>query len=162
MGLLDISTERGRRTLEDERLVAILYERHHPGWRYLHTRKEKPAPVDALILDEQWEIRHITETKCRYDMDLAKFRSSYNSQWLVTYQKIKEGCDAARLLCAPLIGLLFIVGEGIVLEKQLSDEKGNLVAQLDVRRTVTQATCNGGTALRDNAYIDMRGARELF
>ena len=48
----------------------------------------------------------------------------------------------------------------VLLVKRLSDKRGVLCVEFDARLTETQASVNGGSATRNNAYIYMKGASE--
>lgn len=155
---MDILTTRGQQSLADERVAARWLERRF-DCRYLETPKDKPAFVDAIILDNDAQtIRAVVETKCRYKADLDTFRRSWKSEWLVTWQKVQHAIAIAHGLGVPCIGLLYLVDCRTLLLQRLSHADGRLAVGIRLATTETQATVNGGLAVRTNAYIDMAEA----
>jgi hypothetical protein len=157
---MDILTEKGKVSVNDEMMAKTIFEGNYPGYQYIDTPKEKPAAFDAVIVKDN-TIVGIVETKCRRDMDYEKFKDSYKSQWLVTYKKIRDCCDAADLLSVPFVGFLYIQPSNVLLMKSIY-ENGKFKQSFSVDQTRTQATTNGGSIVRDNAYIDMTNAKALY
>lgn len=154
---MDILTPRGQATLTDEQRARELFAQRFPKYQYIETAKDRPADVDAfLVLDGS--IRAIVETKCRYDCDLDKFTLNYGSEWLVTFDKLERARSIAKALCVKVVGFLYIKHSDVLLVQELIDDHGEYVPHIRVESTRTQATINGGTAVRMNAYIDMRKA----
>jgi len=59
----------------------------------------------------------------------------------------------------PCVGFLYLVKPKVLLTQRLSDNEGRLAAEVRLSTTSTQATINGGRALRTNAFINMAGAK---
>jgi len=57
------------------------------------------------------------------------------------------------------IGLLYLVEDKTLMVQKLCDAQGNLTAEMLIKNTTTQATINGGSIARNNAYISMDGAK---
>ena len=107
----------------------------------------------------------MAETKrLRYDMTLDQFAEAYREEWLVTFDKIIKGIKVAEALRVPFYGFLYIVqNRALLLRRLWSPRVGLEFARLVVRKTKTQATCNGRrSCVRDNAFIDMTGTVPLF
>lgn len=156
--MLDINTPRGQKTLDDERRCIEIVEASRPGWTFIITPKSREAAVDGVLVFEG-TARAIVEQKSRYDVSLDEFISRYENEWLVTFEKILKARTIAEMCCVPLVGILYIVRDDTVLTQPIwSPEKG-WQTSFAVRKTRTQATVNGGKALRDNAYIDMSNAK---
>ena len=153
--MLDINTERGQKSLKDERYLAEWFEDHF-GFEWVETPKDQPAAVDALAIKDK-TIEVVIEVKCRYDMDIARLARN-NYEWLVTWDKVQKTMSIADALGVPSIGILYMVNSGEVLIQQLS-RNGLLIPNIRLATTETQATINGGIAVRVNAYIDMRNAK---
>jgi len=158
---MDILSERGQQTALDEQEAARIWHRNFPTTRYIETPKDQPAIVDAVIANDKNKLLCVAETKCRYDMDINKFVNEYEGQWLITFEKLDKASKIAASLCVPLVGFLYIVPSKTLLFKKLTDNNGQFSCSMNVAETVTQATCNGGVALRKNAYVDMSDARKL-
>ena len=61
----------------------------------------------------------------------------------------------------PLVGFLYLVEDDILLHKKLWEPELGWVCSMSIRLTYTQATVNGGRALRSNAFIDMKDAKSI-
>lgn len=161
---LDINTERGQETLKDEMRLAWIFESNR-NRRYVHTPKALPCRADALIINDEHPgipvIEAIVESKCRYDLSCDKLLKQFRGEWLVTFNKLTESAVCCEILQVPLYGFLFLVDDDVLLIKRLYTPARGWVAKFRVEQTETQATCNGGLAIRANAYIDMRDATIL-
>lgn len=156
---LDINTPKGQATLKQEREAIRLLRKHCPDLRYTHTPKETESVIDGIIVDaKSCNQLYLVEMKCR-NMTFQQFSCEYDSNWLVTYDKIEAARRLSESLVLPFHGYLYLLPERKLLVKELYVPKRGWQASFAVRKTVTQATCNGGKANRDNAYIDMTGAR---
>lgn len=155
---MDILTPRGQRTARDESAAYRLWEQSNPGWSVIQTPKDQPASVDAFLVWEG-EIRAVVECKCRYGIDFHGFEAKFDSEWLVTMDKVIRGASVARELCVPLVGFLTFADTGQLLCKEIADHTGQFTVPFRCENTLTQRTVNGGEAVRANAYINMRGAK---
>jgi hypothetical protein len=157
---MDILSAKGQTTLPDEQRAKEIFLLNYPRYRYVETPKDRPADVDAfLVLDN--DIKAIIETKCRYDCDLVKFRGSYGNEWLVTFDKLEKARMIARSLCVKVIGFLYLKQSDILLVQEIVNADGLYVPSIRLDSTTTQATINGGSATRTNAYIKMDEAKLL-
>lgn len=157
---MDILSAKGQATLPDEQRAKEIFLLNYPKYRYVETPKDRPADVDAfLVLDN--DIKAIIETKCRYDCDLVKFRGLYGNEWLVTFDKLERARTIARSLCVKVIGFLYLKQSDILLVQEIVNSDGLYVPSIRLDSTTTQATINGGSATRTNAYIKMDSATLL-
>ena len=154
---LDVLTPKGQQSVRDEQAAVALFTGRYPQYRYCQTDKGLPADVDAILMIDGC-LRQVVETKCRYDCDLPKFMGAYKGQWLVTYDKVVRAMAIAKGLRIGLMGFLYIVPSKTLLVQRITDDEGKFLISLRIETTETQATTNGGRALRSNAYIDMRNA----
>ena len=154
--MLDIKSEAGRKTLSQEREVKEFIEAQFNA-KYLETDKDKAARIDAIMMRGD-RIEAIAETKCR-DFTIDTLETSFRNEWLVTWDKINVAISMAMGLCVPLIGILYLVPSRIILVKKICDGDGLLTCKIRLEATRTQATVNGGSAIRNNAYIDMSGVK---
>jgi hypothetical protein len=161
---LDINTPRGQKTLADEREAVAIFESHHPGCRYFDTTKQEAGDIDGVVCHlEKHSVSCVVETKCRYDVTLEQFCIDYSEEWLVTFDKIIKGMKIAEAMRVPLYGFLYIVQNRALLMRRLwSPANGLEFSRMMVRKTQTQATINGGQAVRDNAFLDMSGTTPLY
>jgi hypothetical protein len=156
---MDVLTERGQQSVADEQKARAIFLSHYPSYQYIETQKDQPADIDALLV-RGGVIAGVIETKCRYDVNVEGFLQAYSNSWLVTFDKIARGKQIADAMCTKLIGFLYIVQSETLLVQTISDN-GLYVPNVKIATTQTQATINGRTALRSNAYIDMTNARRL-
>jgi len=156
---MDILTERGQQSLADEQKARDIFLSNYPAYQYVQTQKDQPADIDALLVRDG-VVSGVVETKCRYDVDLHGFVTKYENSWLVTFDKIARGKQIADAMCTKLIGFLYIVQSETLLVQTISD-CGLYVPSISIITTQTQATINGRTIVRSNAYIDMTKAKHL-
>jgi len=156
---MDILSARGQDSLMHERIVSMWIENK---WdcRYIETPKDSPALIDAIITDSKAGfMKAVVETKCRYNTTLPQFQTKFNNQWLVTWDKVQNAMKIATSLGVNCIGLLYLVEDKTLMVQKLCDAQGNLMAEMLIKNTTTQATINGGSIARNNAYISMDGAK---
>ena len=156
---LDILTPRGQQTLKDEDTAVGIWELANPGYRYCRTPKDSASAVDGVIIDRKGLIHGVVETKCRYDLSEEMFRDTFKGEWLVTMDKLTRGADAARMLCVPYYGFLYLVDSRTLLTRKIADSTGQFCVRLRCDNTQTRKTVNGGEIVRANAYIDMSECR---
>jgi hypothetical protein len=153
---LDIHTKKGQKSLADERrAMGAFSSAYGVGW--VETPKDKPAWADGLLVKGD-EVRGVGEVKCRYNLTLSKFKNAFNMEWLVTASKVDECKTLAVGLQVPFVGFMFLVDEGesgMLLWKRIDQLKVNTAI------TKTQATINGGTTHRLNAFIPMKHCKGL-
>lgn len=156
---MDILTTKGQISLSDERIVAQWVEKNF-NFLYIETPKNSPALIDAILIGKiNKEIKGIIETKCRYKLTLEKFKTSFQSEWLVTWSKVHNAIQIADSLGVPCFGFLYLVDEKTLLTQKLSEPNGKLNVKIRLETTETQATINGGKAIRTNAFINMSSAQ---
>lgn len=181
---LNAQTPRGKKALHYSRLGLRAFIRANPRYCYLQTNEKTPADLDAIIgvPDKEWvkrvnpevdarflyiggEVDHVLEAKAR-DMTKEKFFGDYKGTWLVSYDKLKRCYDTAFSLRTNFCGLLVLIPEMVCYHRLLAEyneETGGLEwrVKFKVMETETQKNINGGSALRENAYIDMNGVEEI-
>lgn len=157
--MLDIMTDKGQVTLQQERRAIEIWRSHFPHLVYKETPKNSPAVVDAIIIDGD-ECCAVVETKCRR-VTWPSFVKQYDSKWLVTFSKILKAQKTADALQVPLLGFLYLVDDDMLLCVRIWTPKIGWGVSFCVEKTKTQSTVNGGSIWRDNAYIDMTKASRL-
>jgi hypothetical protein len=157
---VDILTEKGQVSLNDEQTLAKWLEKNF-SLKYIQTPKDTPALVDAIVTNKSsTELLGVAETKCRYDIaSLEQFQTNYKNEWLVTWSKVNNAINIATSMGVPCVGFLYLVKPKVLLTQKLSDNTGRLAVDVRLSTTSTQATINGGIALRTNAFINMAGAK---
>lgn len=158
--MLDILSKRGQQTVVDLNAAVAMWHKLNPGWMYTKTPEDTDAPIDATLVDTHGVIRGAVETKCRYGITFGGFRDTFNNEWLITMSKVISAADVAKGLRVPLVGFLYLVDDKTLLVQRITDKSGNFTAAFRCETTQTQATCNGGLAVRANAYIDMSNCKK--
>jgi len=154
---MDINSPKGQKSLLDERRMAKWLEEKFK-LQYIETPKNFPASIDAMLV-KGGEMKGIVETKCRYKLTLENFNTTFESKWLITWAKVQTAITIASSLGVPCVGFLYLVDENILLSQKISEPDGKLSVNISLSTTETQATINGGLAVRTNAFIDMRKAK---
>lgn len=151
---LDIDTAKGQQTKVWEEACMTLLA-HHTGLTWSKTKE--PCEVDGVLTDPARNLRFVVEQKSR-QMTYDRLMRDFDGYWLVTADKLRHLRAAARMFHAPALGVLYLVPDETVLVLRLIDDAGELLVPIRIERTTTQATVNGGTAVRDNAFISMKKA----
>jgi hypothetical protein len=158
---LDILTPRGEISVQHAREAYAIWHQHKPKLYIARTLENKPAKIDGLMVNEDSEIVGALEVKCRPGVTLEKFENEYDCEWLVTFDKITSGVSVAAAHCVPFYGFLYLPAVPGLLVRQIWSPDEGYTVEFRVAKTRTQATTNGGTILRDNAFINMREASLL-
>jgi len=152
---LAITTERGKISAQDQHDALEIVFRDSE-WSYKEFRNDKPSMVDAMIYREFLEA--VVEVKAR-DFGINQLRSTFKNEWLVSAHKIDSMMAASALLCVPGYFILYMKPDRMCMMVKVTEESGLPCRKYRMEETWTQATCNGGKALRVNAFIDMEDAK---
>lgn len=80
---------------------------------------------------------------------------------VITFDKLQRGRALARALAVPF-DVFAGLADGAIVWFRVADATGAwALTPPRIARTVTAKSCNGGTATRANAYLDVRAARLL-
>lgn len=156
---MEILTPKGQETRQQEDRAVEIWLSHYPDCPYVHTPKDKPAAIDAVICSNG-EVRAIVETKCR-DFSAEIFKRKFQNKLLVTHGKLIKAAEIATSMCVPIVVFLYLVEEDALLYQKIWEPGVGWTCTITIRPTWTQATVNGGKALRSNAFIHMDEARLL-
>lgn len=150
--MLDCRTERGQVFVERQFAIA---ERCAGMWRseFAITPDNEDSPIDAIFSREH-VMGLVSEIKAR-DLTLDQLHAF--GSYLVTYAKLVKGREIGMALRVPFSLIVGLYPERHIVWWPICDADGTWRTIADVRRTTTQATCNGGTALRANAYLPLEG-----
>lgn len=128
----------------------------YPDFDFIETPKDQPADIDGFIVKGGTIISGV-EVKCRM-MSYNDLISKFNSEWLITYDKIERGIAICRSLGIDFRGFLYLVPEQILIIVKIWDYKTREDCIMKIEETRTQATVNGGSIVRLNAYVDVSNA----
>jgi hypothetical protein len=156
---LGIETEKGKEAVRLERKALDSFCTYHHHMDYVAPKKDEPAVIDAFFtVNKGKDLYAVVEVKSR-DMTKKKL-IGYDWEMMITHAKVKAGRMMGKMLCCPFVIILYLVPDEIMLVQQVSDKYGDLVVGMEVRKTMSQETINGGKILRENAFINMKAAKE--
>lgn len=156
---MDILTPKGRKTREQEKEALTLFREIFRDFEIIETPKHLPADIDGLIVRDGTLIAGI-EVKCR-NMTIRELREDYSSRWLITADKIDRGVAVCKSLGIDFRGFLYLVPDHMLLIVPIWSYEKGYVADIEYENSKTQATVNGGTAFRLNAFVDVSGAKAI-
>ena len=148
---LDINSEKGQETVRQENKM-LKYIEDCWGVKAITTKKESEdadAVCDGFLVKNK-EVIALFESKCR-NLSLAKL-TEYGT-WLITHEKIKKCKLLSEYIRIPFIGFLYLLDDDKIMFWQITDNKGNYLFEFKNEITSTRKTINGGTAMRDNAFL---------
>lgn len=88
--------------------------------------------------------------------DLERFGS-----YLITEKKLLDGAALSKQLHIPYAVVVRLLRDDTIVCWRVTDATGQPVLRWQTQRTETQRSCNGGTALRDNAYLPLTAMRRF-
>lgn len=145
---LDINTPKGQISLQqEERMLKYISE----CWNLdiVNTKKEGDAVCDGFLIKNDTVVG-LFESKCR---NLSLIELEDYGSWLVTHEKIEKCRLLSEYLRVPFIGFLRLNKSNIVMYWKITDDKGQYLFDFEHMKTETQKTINGGTIIRDNAFL---------
>jgi hypothetical protein len=158
---MDILTPRGQESRKWEDRAVQIWSSHYPDIIYASTDKDAPCVVDAVLV-KNGKIIGVVEQKSRPGMTVLDFNVTYGKRWLVTQKKLDDASEIAQTLHTKLVGFLYFPEADVLLVKTLMAPGKGWVTDIRKEHTRTQATINGGSVVRLNAYIDMTEALVLY
>lgn len=154
---MDILTPKGQETLRQEKKAIRLFQENFRGFDFVETPKDKPADIDGLIAKDSTLLAGV-EVKCR-NMTAHDLANRYKRRWLVTADKLDRGVRTCKSLGIDFRGFLYLVPDNMLMIVPIWSYRDGWLADVELDYTETQATVNGGTAIRVNAYIDTSKAK---
>lgn len=154
---MDILTPKGQLTLVQERnAVRIFTENFHP-YQFTETPKDKPADIDGIISIYGKMIAGV-EVKCR-NMKMDTLTNEFGKKWLITADKVDRCVNTCKSLGIDFRGFLYLVPEKILIIVPIWSYDNGFVSPIEREHTKTQTTVNGGTIIRENAYIHLQNVK---
>ena len=118
------------------------------GWRIQKTTEY--ARMDGIISSADNDMLFVYEFKCR---DLSLDELNKMGSFLLTYEKITDGCHAARVLGVPFILVAYLRKSENIVVFRIANDSGDLLFGFDVNRTTTRKNIYGGIVDRYNAFL---------
>lgn len=161
MDKLDVHTSRGARNLAHQYRTQWYIERM--GYSVSMTPTDN-FPVDIVISKSEYgklRVVGVAEIKSREDAGALPITLDYieRNGYLITHEKLLSGIEIAKQLRVPYYLVVRLIRENRMLIWKVTDEDGNEVLTYELRNTWTQKTCNGGRAIRENAYLSATDAK---
>lgn len=141
--------------LQEREAIQIFLEKYR-DFDFIETPKDEPADIDGFVIKGGTIVSGV-EVKCRM-MNHDHLMQDYKGRWLITYDKIERGISVCRSLGVDFRGFLYLVPTKTLLIVKLWDHKTGVTAGMELEESRTQATVNGGSIVRLNAYVDVRDA----
>lgn len=109
----------------------------------------------AKQIDGRLTMFGLAEIKCRRMAGDKVLDREYvkNNGYLVTYAKLKYGALASSFYKVPFYLIVNLLLDKRILVWQVTDKAGDYTMDFKILDTKTQATCNGGSTIRRNAYM---------
>lgn len=146
-------------TVRQEREAIRIFGDSFPEYKFTETPKERPADIDGVISLYGTMISGV-EVKCR-NMTMDTLVNEFNKKWLVTADKIDRCVNTCKSLGVDFRGFLFLVPEKTLMIVPIWSYEKGFICQIDREFTKTQCTVNGGTIVRENAYIHIENAKTI-
>ena len=147
---LDCVSPRGLTYIERQTNCLCALERAW-GVQMLATPNAEAADVDALAVREG-KVVAVLEVKSR-EMGLDQLRRF--GSYLITFDKLMKLRAVAAALCVPGLVVVSLLKDQRVVMWKICDAGGRMMVPLEGKVSQTQATCNGGSADRYNAYLSL-------
>ena len=157
---MDILTPKGQQTRRQEEKALTLFRETFPAFEFIETPKDKPADIDGIITTTAGQMIAAVEVKCR-NMTMDTLVKEFGKKWLITADKIDRCVNIASSLGIDFRGFLYLVPEKMLLIVPIWSYDKGYTCRIDREVTETQATVNGGTAFRENAYIHLENVKAI-
>jgi hypothetical protein len=100
----------------------------------------------------------VAEIKSR-NMDMAKLKQF--GTYLISNSKLKYGEELSRMTGIPFYLFVRLIPDDIIVYWNIFDRHGKALLNYTVETTTTQATCEGGKAERENAFLPIGSMFQL-
>lgn len=157
---MDILTPKGQQTRRQEGMALTLFRETFPAFEFIETPKDTPADIDGIITTASGQMVAAVEVKCR-SMTMETLTNDFGKKWLVTADKIDRCVNIAGRLGIDFRGFLYLVPEKILLIVPIWSYGRGYTCKIDREITETQRTVNGGTIVRENAYIHLENVKVI-
>jgi len=122
------------------------------GLELVVTDPSSSADIDALYNDGAGVLRVIAEIKAR-NMAVCNLRQF--GSYLITHDKLRKGRELAMALRCRFVLAVYLIADQRLVWFDISDETGQWTTDFSVSHTKTKQTCNGGSIIRENAYLSL-------
>lgn len=152
---LDVLTPKGQESAAQEVEQLEILSKADASVAFIHTPKDEPSDVDGFI-SRNGTVTGMFMSSCR--KATREQMRKWGDEFILTNDKVVKATQLAKQLCLPVYAFLYLVPDKVVLVQTLVNKRGEVMPKLRVERTRTQATINGGSVERSNAYISLDGS----
>lgn len=159
--MLNVNTKKGREAEENIRKAILTIKTHQSNFAWFPTHNH--FPIDGFIIEGN-DITAIFEGKARqagYKDGNMEYGGRNYSEYLVTTDKLNKGIELAKQMGINFYLIVLMQHTNHLLVFEIFNIKKNEVIPFQNRRTRTRAGVNGGSAIRENAYIDIKYAKVI-
>lgn len=133
------------------------------GYKFIEMSRENSSHDVFIVknIEGRDVCTGIAEIKCRMFIGNTLIsRKSLKNGYLISYDKLTYGASASELFGIPYFVIVNLIPEKYILIWKLA-ENGDFLFDFPVRESQTKKNCNGGVAVRLNAYLPLEKAYEL-
>ena len=148
MSALAVHSESAKPFNAAERMLRAAVGRHFTA-SVIATGSDS-TPVDAIWVRKGVCVgcsEHKVRTHSRQQM------RAWGETYLITAKKLTDGLSVSRLLSVPFYVVALLIPDDMCYAWHITDE-----GSWEQRETKTQNTCEGGVAVRKNAFLDFQKA----
>ena len=153
MNQLDCNTPNGRTYIQHS-IYAINKLASFYCARAAHTLDTGIADIDAILIRDSLVIG-LVEAKSR---NMTKQQLNTFGSYLITHDKLLRGIALSVALQARFDVVVNLIPDHIIAVWNITTSCGEVMLDLNPIETTTQATCNGGSAQRINAFLTVDNA----
>lgn len=129
------------------------------------TNTSSSSDIDALLIKNKMLIG-VGEVKSRemsFDSNSKKliYENKEYDSYLITHEKLEKLKNVCKIFSVP--GFLFVslLNDNKIAVWTICGADGTFCVEMKKEKTKTRATCNGGIAYRENAYLSLNSMKIL-
>ena len=152
---MDCKTPEGKKFMTHASDAVEIFNRNAlNGTKFVYTHPDAPATLDGIIVTKGI-VNGVVEIKSRQNTfeEICNFEN--HSGWLISANKILAGKKASEYFSCPFYGFLYCIPDKELYIIRIFNADTSNACPYEIKETKTQATCNGGDAERQNAYVKL-------
>ena len=151
---MDCKTPKGKVYMAHAERAVEIFNKNAGSSTFVPTDPDSPATLDGVIVTKGI-VNGVVEIKARNETFAEMQAYDDPKGWLISANKIMAGKKASEYFSCPFYGFLYIIPDDELYIVRIFNADGSRASFIDIKETVTQGTCNGGSAKRSNAYIHL-------
>lgn len=159
--MLNVNTKKGREAEESIRNAILQMKTHHSTFAWFPAHNH--FSIDGFVIEGN-DITAIFEGKARqaaYKEGKMEYGGRAYTDYLVTTEKLNKGIELAKQMGVNFYLIVLLCHSNHLLIFEVYNIRENKVLPFQSKRTRTKAGINGGSAVRENAYIEIKHAKVL-